>query len=62
MIGDTKFDIIGARNNLVRSIGVTYGHGSLKALQKTKADSTVNSCLELLSVISNKIEYNRLDG
>ena len=33
MIGDTKFDIIGAKNHKMISIGVTYGHGDFSEHQ-----------------------------
>ena len=59
MIGDRKFDIFGARNNSIKSIGVTYGHGSITELQEADADFIVSSCLELLDTIKNKIESNR---
>ena len=35
MIGDRKHDIIGAKNNSMRSIGVTYGYGSLEEFKAT---------------------------
>ncbi len=53
MIGDRKFDIIGAKNNSILSIGVTYGHGSNKELQDSNADLIVSSCLELQRLILN---------
>ncbi|MFT4414772.1 HAD family hydrolase [Fredinandcohnia humi] len=33
MIGDRKYDIIGAQNTGIESIGVTYGYGSLAEVQ-----------------------------
>ena len=36
MIGDRKFDLIGARNNSVRSIGVLWGYGSRDELTAEK--------------------------
>ncbi len=50
MIGDRKFDMIGAKNNNLISIGVTYGHGNIEELKKAKADFIVNSCQELQSI------------
>lgn len=38
MIGDRKFDLIGARNNSVRSIGVLWGYGSRDELSAEKPD------------------------
>ena len=34
MIGDREHDIIGAQDNAIDSIGVTYGYGSLSELQR----------------------------
>ncbi len=56
MVGDRKFDIIGAKNNSVLSIGVTYGHGSNKELQDSNADLIACSCLELQTLILNIAE------
>jgi phosphoglycolate phosphatase len=38
MIGDRKFDIIGARSNSIRSIGVLWGYGSEQELRDAGAD------------------------
>lgn len=51
MIGDTKFDIIGANNNSIKSIGVTYGHGSIKELREAHVHFIANSCMELLNIV-----------
>lgn len=57
MIGDRKFDIIGARNNSIKSIGVTYGHGTIKELREANADFIVSSVIELSHIVKSKIEY-----
>ncbi len=62
MIGDRKFDIIGAKNNALMSIGAVYGHGSLEELQAEKVDFIANNCEELYTIISNKKEQNPVDG
>lgn len=38
MVGDRKFDIIGARKNQLQSIGVLYGYGDLQELNEAGAD------------------------
>jgi phosphoglycolate phosphatase len=38
MVGDRSFDIIGARNNQMTSIGVLYGYGSEAELKEAGAD------------------------
>jgi phosphoglycolate phosphatase len=45
MIGDTIYDIIGAKNNNLISIGVTYGFGS--KLELEKANYIINDIQEL---------------
>ena len=44
MIGDTKFDIIGAKNHGMLSVGVTYGHGDFSEHQP---NFVVDSCQDL---------------
>jgi phosphoglycolate phosphatase len=47
MIGDRKHDIIGGKNNLMKTIGVTYGFGSLEELILHKPDFIVHDCDEI---------------
>ncbi|MFJ3387412.1 HAD family hydrolase [Lysinibacillus sp. NPDC086135] len=47
MIGDRKYDIVGALENQIDSIGVTYGYGSLEELTEAQATYIVNSVNEL---------------
>ena len=42
MIGDRKFDIIGARSNSIRSIGALWGYGSEQELRDAGADELCN--------------------
>ena len=51
MIGDTKFDIVGAKNHQMLSVGVTYGHGDFKDHQP---DFIVDSCQELNVLIKSE--------
>ena len=37
MVGDRKYDCIGAKDNLIDSLGVLYGYGSLEELQEAEA-------------------------
>jgi len=53
MIGDRKHDIIGAKNNSMKSIAVTYGYGSLEEISLHKPDFIVNNCNELKSILFN---------
>jgi phosphoglycolate phosphatase len=47
MVGDRKHDIIGARNNGISSIGVTFGYGSLEELTGAGPTTVCRSVDEL---------------
>jgi phosphoglycolate phosphatase len=53
MIGDRKYDIIGATDNHIDSIGVTYGYGSEEELKNAKATYIANAVQDLLRCIIN---------
>ncbi|MGQ0827417.1 MAG: HAD family hydrolase [Bacteroidota bacterium] len=50
MIGDRKHDIIGAKNNSIKTIGVTYGYGSLEEIKLHQPDFIIDNCSELKSI------------
>jgi phosphoglycolate phosphatase len=52
MIGDRSFDVIGARNNRVRAIGVLWGYGSEAELRQAGADHLCASPRELPDLLS----------
>jgi len=54
MIGDRKHDIIGANNNLIKSLGVTYGYGSHEELSAYNPDFLSNSCSEIETLFREK--------
>ena len=47
MIGDRSHDIIAARKNNIRSIGITYGYGSRDELTDAGADTILGSPAEI---------------
>lgn len=51
MIGDRKHDIIGAQENNVDSIGVTYGYGSEEELRSAKATYIVHNVMNVFEQI-----------
>ena len=51
MIGDRHFDIDGARANGVRSIGVTWGFGSIDELRRAGAHAIVHAPRALLALL-----------
>lgn len=50
MIGDRKFDMLGARENNVLAIGVLYGYGSRAELEESGADFLVQTPLEIVNL------------
>lgn len=53
MIGDTEFDILGAKQFSLTSVGVLYGYGSREGHEKAGADYIVKSVSELYDLIFN---------
>ena len=51
MIGDREYDVIGALNNGMRAIGVSYGYGSREELVKAGAEEIVSQPEDLLSLL-----------
>ncbi len=51
MIGDREHDIIGAKENNLKSIGVLYGYGSEEELRKSGADYIVSTPADILKRI-----------
>lgn len=51
MAGDRKYDVIGAREHGIRSIGVAYGYGGRNELTCAKADYIVESVSELRTLL-----------
>jgi len=51
MIGDREHDIIGAKDNNIKSIGVLYGYGDVIELTQARADYIVKSTSELLKIL-----------
>lgn len=51
MVGDRKFDVIGARKNGIDAVGVLYGYGSRTELELEHPSALVNSVAELKTVL-----------
>ena len=51
MIGDRSHDIIGAKENGLRSVGVLWGYGSRQELEEAEADATVMTPHELVKLL-----------
>ncbi len=51
MIGDRRFDVIGAKKNGIHSCGVLYGYGNLEELKIENPDFIVSSVEEIKKII-----------
>ena len=51
MIGDRKYDILGAKKFNLASIGVTYGYGTYDELQEVQADYIIEKPLDILNIV-----------
>ena len=51
MIGDRQYDIIGAKSNLIKTVGVSYGYGSTKELREAGADLLVEKPADLAKAV-----------
>ena len=51
MVGDTRFDIIGAHNAGTDSIGVTYGYGTVEELRENDATYLAGSVREIAAIL-----------
>jgi len=51
MVGDREHDIIGAKENNIKSIGVLYGFGDVIELTQARAEYMVNNTDELLNIL-----------
>ena len=56
MVGDRKFDIIGAKAEDVISVGVTYGYGSEEELLAEQPDFLAHSVDELKEILMGNIK------
>jgi phosphoglycolate phosphatase len=54
MVGDTHYDIIGARENKIHSIAVSYGFGTMETLYTCSPDYLVESVAELSELLLSK--------
>ena len=51
MIGDRKHDILGAKENMIDSVGVLYGYGNLDELSSAGANFIVKDIYELKNLL-----------
>lgn len=58
MIGDRQFDIIGAKQNNICSIGVSYGYGSLAELKQAQPDYLFSHFNDLIDFLLQDVLQN----
>lgn len=52
MVGDTKFDILGAKAHGIPAIGVSWGYGSVSEMRQAGAVGIANSMEQLLLLLN----------
>ncbi len=52
MVGDTKFDVIGAAAHNIPTVGVSWGYGTVEDMQQAGAAAIVNTTQELLEFLN----------
>ena len=55
MIGDRGEDVVGARDNGVHAIAVTWGYGTEAELEAARPDRIVRSTAELLQYLEGAV-------
>ena len=53
MVGDTAFDVVGAAEHGIRTIGVSWGYGKVADMQKAGAIAIADSAEELLNLLNS---------
>lgn len=54
MIGDTAFDVTGAAQHNIPTIGVSWGYGTVEDMEKAGAEAIAHTGEELLNLITKK--------
>jgi len=54
IIGDTKSDIIGAKEAGIKSIGITTGFGTIEELEASGADYIISDLKELIEIVNKE--------
>lgn len=51
MVGDRKYDILGAKKVGIESVGVLYGYGNLEEMKECEADYIAKDVFELMEIL-----------
>ena len=52
MVGDTKFDVLGAKAHGIPCIGVSWGYGSVEEMREAGAVSVADTMEQLLKLLT----------
>ena len=55
MVGDRKFDILGAHSNNIDSCGVTFGYATCGELEEAKPNYLISDMLDLIEIVNKEI-------
>ncbi len=53
MVGDTAFDVLGAKEHGIKTVGVSWGYGSVEEMLECGAVSVANNTQELVNILEN---------
>lgn len=56
MVGDREYDILGARENNIQSVGVLYGYGDRRELEEAGADMLAETVEDLEKLLIQWLE------
>ena len=56
MVGDREYDILGARENNIQSVGVLYGYGDRRELEEAGADTLAETVEDLEKLLIRWLE------
>ena len=55
MVGDTSYDVLGAKAHGIPTVGVSWGHGAVADMEKAGAIAIAHSMEELLALLRRKL-------
>lgn len=53
MVGDTKFDVLGAKHHGIRTVGVSWGYGKVEDMKAAGAFAIANNMDELFEILQS---------
>lgn len=53
MVGDTAFDVLGAKEHGIKTVGVSWGFGTVEEMKQSGAIAVANTADELVEILEN---------